>query len=109
MIYEMVCFYRKDLDSYSTPFPYPSLSFCIDEFSKLLTEKVDAMRNGAAVKDRDPDLDLIPLLEFVKVAQFDNHSLKFTKCNRVRVRAEDISGMKEVYNDYVKMVNSVQA
>ena len=105
--YEMVCFYRKDLDSFSTPFPYPSLSYCIEEFSKMLTEKADAMLNGSADKVPDADLDLIPLLEFVKVAEFDNHSLKFTKCHRKRVRAEDIPGMKEVYERYVKMVSSV--
>lgn len=107
VMYEMVCFYRKDLDSFSTPFPYPSLSYCIEEFSKMLTEKADAMSNGTLDKVRDADLDLIPLLEFVKVAEFDNHSLKFTKSKRVRVRAEDIPGMKEVYERYVQMVNSV--
>lgn len=73
----------------------------------MLTKKADAMRDGTADKVRDADLDLIPLLEFVKVAKFDNHSLKFDKCKRVRVRAEDIPGMKEVYERYVQMVNSL--
>lgn len=73
----------------------------------MLTKKADAMRNGTADKVRDADLDLIPLLEFVKVAKFDNLSLKFDKCKRVRVRAEDIPGMKEVYDSYVQMVISV--
>lgn len=106
MKYEMVVFYRRDLDQYSTPFAYPSLSYCVDELSTVLREKARKMRDGVIPSKPDPDLDLIPHLEFVGVAKFNSDTLKFEKEMQKRCRLEGVADMKEVYKDYVTMVQN---
>lgn len=103
MKYDVICYYRKDLDQYSVPTFVPSLLYGVDEVSQMLAEKARAVCNGADLKDHKSDLDLVPFLELVKVATYDSDEFKFKKTKLTRVKLySETTGLKEVYDNYVR-------
>lgn len=107
MKYDVICYYRKDLDQYSIPTFVPSLLYGVEEVSHMLAEKARAVCNGADLALHKSDLDLVPFLSLVKVATYDSDGFKFKTCKKTRVPLySDTTGLKEVYDNYVrKMAN----